>query len=186
MPAFPELREPLTDGTVSVRPMAERDIPEILLAYQDDPQLHLRLGRDRPPSGAELGRYCERAAGERLSGRSLTLTVIDPGADSCRGQVSVHDLDWDHGRAELGIWVAPERRGEGLARRALVLAGRWLLGECGLQRVQILTEPGNEAMIAAARDAGFTFEGVLRGYTREASGRADAAVLSLVRPDLAA
>jgi hypothetical protein len=37
----------------------------------------------------------------------------------------------------------------------------------------------------AARAAGFNFEGVLRGYTRERGARIDNAVLSLVRGDLA-
>ena len=34
-------------------------------------------------------------------------------------------------------------------------------------RLEILTEPDNEAMIGAARAAGYREEGVLRGYRRE-------------------
>lgn len=171
---------------MSVRPAAERDIPEILVAYQDDPQLYVRLGRERPPSGAELGRNAERAEGDRRAGAALTLTVLDAGQDTCLGQINVDNVDWDHARAQLGIWIAPERRREALGRRALTLVAPWLLERCGLQRVQILTEPDNEPMIDAARAAGFAFEGVLRGYTRERQTRVDAAVLSFVRADLAA
>ena len=40
-------------------------------------------------------------------------------------------------------------------------------------------------MIAAARAAGFTFEGVLRGFTFERGQRVDCAVLSLLPADLA-
>ena len=36
MASFPDLQVPLSDGGVSVRMSAERDIPEILIAYQDD------------------------------------------------------------------------------------------------------------------------------------------------------
>ena len=57
----PGPRSPLTDRE-TVRPAAERDIPEVLIAYQDDPELHLRMGEERAPSGAELGRLAERAA----------------------------------------------------------------------------------------------------------------------------
>src|SRR6516225_8543725 len=46
MPPIPEFHEPLSDGQVVLRLAAERDIPEILIAYQDDPQLHVRLGED--------------------------------------------------------------------------------------------------------------------------------------------
>lgn len=184
MPSFPELTTPLSDGRVTVRLAAERDIPEVLIAYQDDPELHFRLVEERPPTGAELGRRAEQAEAERLAGRSLTLTIVEPGADICRGQLYVHQVEWDDLRAELGIWVSPQRRGRGLAGGALALAGTWLLREGGLERLALLTEPTNQPMIRAAEAAGFSHEGVLRRYMRQRDRRIDAAVLSLVRHDL--
>jgi RimJ/RimL family protein N-acetyltransferase len=167
MPAIPDLIEPLCEGRVALRLGSERDIPEILIAHQDDPQLHERLGELRPPSGAELGRLAEQEAADRATGRRVTLTILQDESDDCRGQIYVHQFDWDHERAELGIWVVPALRGTGLARGALRLAGRWLLGPCGLQRLQIVTESDNDAMIRAARAAGFLDEGILRAYVRE-------------------
>lgn len=183
MPAFPHFDEPLGDERVALRYAAERDIPEILIAHQDDPQLHVRRGIARPPSAAELGRQAESAAAERIAGTNVTLTILEPGSDDCRGQIYVHNVDWDHARAELGIWLAPQFRNQGLAPRALRLASGWLLGSCGLQRLEILTEPGNERMLGAARAAGFREEGLLRAYTRERGTRVDAAVLSLLPSD---
>jgi RimJ/RimL family protein N-acetyltransferase len=132
-----------------------------------------------------------------LAGRGVSLTITESGDDTCLGQIDVHRVDWEHARAELGVWVAPAHRGRGLARRALVLAGPWLLFEAGLERVHLLTQPDNEPMRRAAQAAGFQFEGVLRGYFRAFEGlprrrqrgrdaRVDIAVLSLVRRDLAA
>jgi RimJ/RimL family protein N-acetyltransferase len=184
MPALPLLGEPLKDECVALRDAAERDIPEILIAHDDDPLLHIRRGLGKAPTGAELGRQAENAAAERAAGTSATLTIVEPGSDVCRGQVIVHSVEWDHARAELGIWLAPQARGRGLASHALRLAGEWLLGTCGLARVQVLTEPGNPAMLRAASAAGFQFEGVLRGYQRERDGRVDRVVLSLVRADV--
>jgi RimJ/RimL family protein N-acetyltransferase len=184
MPSFPELREPLADGVVSVRFAAERDIPEVLIAYQDDPTLHLRIGQLRPPSGAELGRRAERAEADRVAGRALALTLVEPGEDTCGGQIYVDQVDWDHARADLSIWVAPQLRGRGLGARALALVAAWLLRTGGLQRVQLLAESDNEALIRAAKAAGFSYEGVLHGYTRERGRRVDNAVLSMVARDL--
>lgn len=184
MPSFSELRDPLTDGVVSLRFAADRDIPEVLIAYEDDPTLHLRMGQTRPPSGAELGRRAERAEADRVAGRRLALTLVQPGEDTCRGQVYVYEVDWDHARADLGIWVAPQLRGRGLGARALGLVAPWLLQTSGLQRVQLLTESDNEALIHAATQAGFSYEGVLHGYTRERGRRLDNAVLSMVARDL--
>jgi RimJ/RimL family protein N-acetyltransferase len=184
VPSFPELRQSLDGGSVKVRLAAERDIPEVLIAYQDDPELHLRLGQLRPPSGAELGRRAENAEADRIAGRNLAMTILEGQEDICRGQISVHHVDWENRRAELGIWIAPGWRGRGLARRSLALAGRWLLSEAGLERVQIGTDPDNGRMIAAAEGAGFTFEGVLRANRLAGEGRVDETVFSLVRRDL--
>jgi RimJ/RimL family protein N-acetyltransferase len=184
MPPFPDPIEPLRGEGVALRLAAERDIPEILIAHQDDPQLHLGLGYDRPPSGAELGRRIEGEAAERDLGLGIRFTILEPASDVCRGQVDVHRVDWDNQRAELGIWVAPPARRRGLASGALRLAGRWLCEEGGLARVEVLTEPGNAAMIAAARRAGFVEEGILRAYVRERGRRVDLTIMSLLPSDL--
>jgi RimJ/RimL family protein N-acetyltransferase len=135
MPSFPSLQAPLSDGVVAVRPSAERDIPEILIAYQDDRRLHQALGEDRPPTGAALGSRAERAPDELEAGRLLTLTILQQGSDVCRGEVRVAGVDWDNRRAVMRVWIAPSLRGQGLARRAQALASRWLSDQCGLDPV---------------------------------------------------
>jgi RimJ/RimL family protein N-acetyltransferase len=184
MPSFPELTEPLGGATARLRLAAERDIPEILIAHQDDPALHVRLGVRRPPSGAELGRRVEDCPADRVAGTALWLTILAPGSDVCSGQIDVHDVDWDHGRADLGIWIAPGTRGQGMGAEALRVVGHWLLTECGLERVQLMTEPENGAMVRAAGAAGFSEEGVLRSYLRERGQRVDVIMMSLVSGDL--
>jgi RimJ/RimL family protein N-acetyltransferase len=147
---------------VGLRMAAERDIPEILIAHQDDPELHARLGLERPPSGAELGVQMELAERERERGVRVRFTVVEPGSDDCRGRISVHSIDWESGRAELGMWLAPQSRGRGLAPAALRLVAGWLFDECHLERVELLTEPDNEPMLRAARAAGFLDQGMKR------------------------
>ena len=184
--SFPPLARPLSDGAVTLRPSAERDIPEVLIAYQDDPELHLRLGEDRPPSGAHLGRRAELADQEWWGGSSLTLAIVAGSDDTCLGEVRAASVDWQHLRVEVCVWVAVAHRGTGLGRRALALSSQWLLAECGLERVGLMVDPGNVAMRHAAIAAGFAHEGVLRGYAVEQGRRRDKAVFSRVRSDLAA
>jgi RimJ/RimL family protein N-acetyltransferase len=186
MPTFPEPTDALRTDMVALRVAAERDIPEVLIAHQDDPELYRRLRLTRPPSGAELGRRVEQGPSDRATGTGLWLTIVEAGADECIGQIDVHEVDWDHARAALAIWTAPAHRGRGVGADALRLAGSWLLGECGLARLQLVTEPDNIALVAAARRAGFVEEGVLRGYLRERGRRVDVRVLALVTADLVA
>jgi ribosomal-protein-alanine N-acetyltransferase len=184
MTSFPDPIEPLRGDAVGLRLAAERDIPEILIAHQDDPLLYEHLGLERPPSGAELGRRSDGEESEREAGLGVRFTIVEPGDDVCRGQLDVHRVDWDDGRAELGIWVVPTARGRGLAREALRLGGSWLFTACGLARVEVLTEPSNIAMIATARAAGFVAEGTLRAYRHERGRRIDVAMMSLLPGDL--
>lgn len=186
MAFFPDLTRPLRGPAAGVRLAAERDIPEVLIAHQDDAQLHVRLGMERPPSGAELGRRIDESPADRAAGVAVWLTITAPGSDECCGQIDVHEVDWDHRRADLGVWVAPAQRRQGRAAGALRLAGRWLLGPCGLERVELLTEPSNAPMRHAARRAGFSEEGILRGYLRERGRRVDVVVISLIAEDLTA
>jgi RimJ/RimL family protein N-acetyltransferase len=180
MPSIPALDQPLTDGRVALRDAAERDIPEILIAHQDDATMYQRLGMERPPSGAELGRRLEQEPGQRATGAGAVLTILADGSEELRGQVIVKEIDWPGSRAEVGVWVAPQWRGGGLASAALRLASRWLFGSCGIARVQLVTDADNEPMVSAARAAGFAEEGTLRGYTLERGGRRDMAILSLL------
>jgi [ribosomal protein S5]-alanine N-acetyltransferase len=184
MSSFPVIDEPLTDDAVILRDYAERDIPEILIAHQDDPRMHLLMGDDRPPTGAELGLAAEREAADRGIGERATLTILEPGSDTCRGQIRVYPVDWDQSRAEIGIWLAPQVRGRGLGSRALRLAGEWLLGPCGLARVELFTEPGNAPMLHAAQTAGFVREGILREYLRKRGKGVDVVIMSLISEDV--
>jgi ribosomal-protein-alanine N-acetyltransferase len=183
VPAIPPLPQPWSDDRVALRFSGERDIPEILIAHQDDPRLHMDLGADRPPSGAELGRQFEAATRERAAGIRVRLAILEPPADRCRGEVFLHGIDWEQARTSVGIWVAPDARGRGLGRRALRLTAEWAFGAWGLERLTLLTDADNGAMLNAAHGAGFTFEGVLRSYGRERGRRRDFALLSLLPGD---
>lgn len=185
VPRIPDLIEPLSDGHATLRLAMERDIPDVLIAHQDDPTLHEKLGLRRPPSGAELGREMEHAPAARAEGRMVTFTVLEPGSEDCRGQVRAEHFDWDHARAELGIWLVPQARGQGLAPAALRLAAGWLFDACAIKRLQLLCAPGDEPLLRTARRVGFLEEGTLRGHDRTADGRADRILLSLLPPDLA-
>jgi len=187
MAPFPDPPRTLADDTVALRLAAERDIPEVLIAHQDDRTLAERLGLSRPPSGAELGRRVEASAAERAAGTELWLTILAAGGgDECRGQLEAVDVDAAQGRATLTVWVAPRDRRRGLGSSALALAGRWLLTDCGLERVQLHADPAVEALRGAAQRAGFRSEGVLRGYLLGPDGRRrDVEVFSLVAADVA-
>lgn len=125
----------LSGALVDLRPISDWDIPEILIAHEDDRSLAARLGLARPPSGAELGAEVEQAAADWAAG-TLKLTLVQPGSEDCCGRLVIDAIDPVAGRARVTVWVAPRLRGRGLAREARVLATDWLGRRCGVGELE--------------------------------------------------
>ncbi len=137
MPAIPEPPERFGDDLIELREIAEWDIPEVLIAFQDDRDLHRRIGMAKPPSGAQLGREVEQEQAERLAGRAVKLTIVEPGANDCRGRVDIGAFDWEARGAAMRVWAAPQVRGRGYEQRAAELASRWLFDNVALDSVVV-------------------------------------------------
>lgn len=137
MPSIPEPPDRIADALVELRPIAEWDIPEVLIAHQDDPELHRRLGLSRPPTGAQLGSEVDDELARRRSGEGIKLAIVEPGGNDCRGRVEVGDIDWEQGSARVRVWVIPQLRGRGYEQRAAELAGDWLRSNVGLSELSV-------------------------------------------------
>ncbi|GAA4528148.1 GNAT family N-acetyltransferase [Amycolatopsis samaneae] len=86
---------------------------------------------------------------------------------------------------KIGLVLAPEARGHGYGVEAQRLLVRYLFAHTQLNRVEATTEVGNRAEQRALEKAGFTREGVLRGYGFRAGKWHDNVVYSVVRDELA-
>lgn len=127
-----------------------------------------------PDAAGEYGWYGYRDGGglrRRLESGTVIeedrgkLVVVDDG-----GQL-VGDVSWirvfngppPNGWCwNVGIWLRPERRGEGHGSRAQRLLAAYLFEHYYLERVEASTEADNVAEQRALEKAGFTREGVLR------------------------
>lgn len=85
--------------------------------------------------------------------------------------------------SELGIGIFAEARGKGMGTDALRTLCRHLFEEEGFLRVQLSTDVTNEGMRRSAENAGFTFEGVLRGFWRDGDEMHDYAMYGRTRAD---
>jgi RimJ/RimL family protein N-acetyltransferase len=115
---------------------------------------------------SDAGRVRRRLeAGESLTGARGMLAVTDDDG------VVVGELSWlrvfngppPSGDCwNLGIWVAPEHRGQGHGSEAQRLGAAYLFEHTLMERVEAGTESDNVAEQRALERAGFTREGVLR------------------------
>ena len=138
----------------------------VLRAFRED-EFDAVAAREAGPGAGEETRQRLR---ERLwrSGQwtehELRLAVEADGilVGDCQARVS----DWalPRGVSELGIGLFEEETGKGYGPDVLRTLGRFLLEEEGYHRVQLATDVANVAMRRAAEKAGFSLEGVLRGF----------------------
>ena len=93
----------------------------------------------------------------------------------------LHTVAWRHKRAEVGYWLVPAARGQGVGRSAVSLLVEWAFEELDLDRIEITTTPDNDAARALAHSLGFTQEGVLASRNLERGRRVDVMILARLR-----
>ena len=96
--------------------------------------------------------------------------MTDAATGELLGSVSL-DLFADRQAAEIGYWVKREARRRGVALGAARLVVDWAFAELGIERLELLTYPGNEASQALAVRLGFTRECLLRGFLAPEPGK---------------
>jgi RimJ/RimL family protein N-acetyltransferase len=182
MPPIPLPTPPLTDGDIRLRAWEPRDAAAVTAACQDP---EIPRWTVVPPN------YRQRHAREFIAGteadladgRELALAIVD-GGDCLLGALGISNFDWDDLRAEIGYWMAADARRRGIGARATRMLAEWALTSLGLERLELLAHPENEASQRLAERAGFTREGTLRRYRRRHGVREDLVMFSLLAEDL--
>lgn len=81
--------------------------------------------------------------------------IVESVTGCLAGNIALVPLGSDISTAEIMYWIAPEKRGRGLATKSLRLLTDWAFRSIGLERVILKTHPDNVASQRAARRAGF-------------------------------
>jgi RimJ/RimL family protein N-acetyltransferase len=127
--------------------------------------------------------FISGTAADLQAGRELALAIVDRD-DTLLGAIGLANFDWPDLKAEIGYWIAAEARRRGAGAAAARLLGVWAITKLGLERVELLANPRNEASQRVAERAGFTREGTLRRYRRRHGVREDLVMFSLLAEDL--
>jgi RimJ/RimL family protein N-acetyltransferase len=172
----------LRDDEIVLREWRMEDAPAIERACQDPEIAHWIPFVPRPYTRADAEEYlaaCLQSDGERFP-----FAIVDPDTDELLGSI---DMGVNaHGyRGHIGYWVARDARGRGVCTRALRLLARWALDELRLERLELITDPDNEASQRVAEKVGFRREGVLRAHLKHPDGRLrDSVMFSLLPGEL--
>ncbi|KQU88120.1 acetyltransferase [Ensifer sp. Root31] len=142
---------PVSDGTVTIRAMSNADA-EAYAAGTDDALVkrfaHLPMDNYTPQLVCHL---IEGAIADGLrDGTLAVLTIADAKSDALLGSLVFFDIKTDN--AEIGYWVAPERRGQKVSSRALALAIEVArtLGLKGLRARTVEENPASQRILLLA------------------------------------
>jgi RimJ/RimL family protein N-acetyltransferase len=147
----------LTDGVVTLRPTGPNDAAD-LLALRQLPDIAVRSAHGRIPTPESMADYCERAGYRWLIGQRASLTLRDARTGAFAGDFGIFAADAT-GQAMISYDVHPDRRGHGLATRAVRLIASWAFEQAGWHRLIAGTEPDNLASQRVLTKAGFVREG---------------------------
>lgn len=184
MRSIPLPDPPLTDGEIRLRPWERRDVPAMTVACQD-PEIPRWTVVPRNYTERHARDFIAGTGSDIAAGRELPLAIVDMD-DSVLGALGLSNFDWHDLKGEIGYWMAAESRRRGIGARATRMLAVWALTSLGLERLELLANPENEASLRLAERAGFTREGTLRRYRRRHGVREDLVMFSLLAQDLAA
>lgn len=168
---------------VVLRPWTAADADEVFAICQDaEIQRWTRV--PSPYARSDAIEYVTKVAAQAWDSGGAVFAVVDAETDRIVGTIGAHGMR--DGIAHVGYWTRPEARGRGLTTDALRTLSRWLLGERGAVRVELVVEPDNAASVRVARSAGFTEEGLLRQRMNLRGRHADVLMFSMLITDAAA
>lgn len=173
---------PLTAGDLVLRTWRPADATAVEAALADGlgvPGLERQQGK--PP--AEVARWWveEQAPGREAAGQGLAVSVW--AGDVLVGSLQVFLAGRRDGICEVGVWVAPSARRQGVATRSVGALLEWAAPVLGLVRAEWVAAAGNEASTALAVRLGFVHEGTARSALRDDAWQpCDAVVLARTWP----
>lgn len=188
-PAGPWLRaEVLRGDGVTLRPFRDSDADACVEACSD-PESRVWLPEVPDPYTLDdaLG-YIRSREDEHACARGVYWCAADAD-DRCVGSFGLMNIERD--TAEIGYWVHPKARGQGVATEGVRLACAHALtpveaGGLGLHRVELRVAVGNVASQHVAERAGFTRVGLQREAQRTRDGSyQDVVTYDLTAGDLA-
>jgi len=172
----------LSDGRILLRRLRASDKAAVVKACNDDLMERYCYRVPFPYDESDFMEFL--SYNEHFWARELiaSWTVVIPGDDEPLAMISL-EVTAVRQAGEIGYWCAPWARGKGVMSAAVRLVRDWAFDELELERLELTTDADNVASQRVAAAAGFTREGLMRGYLAVRGRRSDDVLFGMVRTD---
>jgi len=175
MISWPPMEPVLVDSKLLLRPWALEDTQKVFEICQD-PMIQEFTTVPVPYTREIAHAFIETRSAGYATRDLISLAGVRNGEIVL--SVGIHSIhEFDH-IGEVGYWVSPNARGEGLAALAVAMITDFAFG-IGFRRLTAITLPENKASQKTLLNAGFEMETVLReGMTRRDGTQTDAVLFA--------
>lgn len=177
---LPDRVPTILGSRVVLRAWADGDVDVVVRAGTDP---HITGTTSVTPHGTkgDALAFVVRQRGRLRDGFGYSFAIADTSTGEAVGMIGLWVRDLPDGRASIGYWVDPARRGRGYATDALTTLSEWALGHEEVHRLQLAVEPWNEGSWRAAQACGFAREGLMRSWQVARGERRDMYLYAKVR-----
>ncbi|MFD3507386.1 GNAT family N-acetyltransferase [Nocardia sp. NPDC058666] len=162
----------LTDGTVWLTRPTAADIDRIVACCQD-PDVQRWTTVPVPYQRSDTEDFLDRVVAPGWADNAPVWAIRTSASSQVEGMISLAPRGV--GAREIGFWLTPENRGQGLMSRAITLVCDFAFAPDGLALDRIMWRAivGNVPSATAVRRNGFHFEGVARSGGIQRGTRVD-------------
>jgi diamine N-acetyltransferase len=169
----------LSNDIVTLRPLEPTDL-DMLYQWENDTALWAVSDTVAPYSREALWHYLENYTGDIFAQRQLRLMITLAGDGTPVGTIDFLNFDPLNNRAELGLFIAAEHRGQGLGRQALELLTAYAREHLGLRQLYVFIAIDNTVCLKMFEDYGYRRVGVIQSWVKRGSTYRDVALLQMV------
>ena len=166
----------LCDGTYLLRAPEPEDL-DILFNMENDTALWMVSGNAVPYSRYQIKRYIEQSQHDFYTDRQVRFMIVRQADGVVLGSVDLTDIDPYNGRAEIGIALLSEYRGQGIASAALKIVAGYSKSVLRLRQLFCLVPKDNEESIKLFANNGFDKSGQLKDWLVKDESYSDVVVL---------
>jgi len=169
----------LSNNIIALRAMEPTDL-ETLYRWENDTALWIVSDTIAPYSRETLWHYLEYYTADIYTQRQLRLMVTLASDGTPVGTIDYLNFDPLNNRAELGLFIASEFRGQGLGREALHLLTHYSREHIGLRQLYVFIALDNEVCIHLFEDYGYRRVGVIKAWVKRGTTYHDVAMLQMI------
>lgn len=173
------MKQLLSNDKVTLRALEPTDL-DTLYRWENDTALWMVSDTTAPYSREALWHYLKNYTGDIYCQRQLRLMITLSNTGTPAGTVDFLNFDPLNNRAELGLFVANEFRGQGLGHEALDLITAYARDHIGLRQLYVFITLDNEVCLNLFESYGYRRAGTLNAWVKRGRDYRDVALLQMI------